>query len=165
MSFRGGYNGRTGLEAYGPRLDAMIAKLEGGAHRTTLWDFRREGEAVAFDNAAIAAGDATVTLEGTTDALQVGDYIGGDGRPHIVVETEIDGADLILTVKPHFQSAVAGGAATYERVAGLFRLVSDDAGTNATTVGDVTTYDLEFVEDPGPPTDVTYDGECLTYSG
>jgi hypothetical protein len=28
-----------------------------------------------------------------------------------------------------------------------FRLVSDDAGANPTEVGQLTTYDLEFVED------------------
>lgn len=165
LSLRGGYDGESGVEAYGPRLDALIAQLEGGAHRIAIWDFRRPGAAAAFSNDDIALGESQVTLLGTTDGLQVGDYIGGDGRPHIVVSTEVDGSDLIVDVRPHFQTAVAAGDATYENVAGYFRLVSDDAGANPTTVGDVTTYELGFVEDPGPSTDVIYEGEPVTYSG
>lgn len=41
MSFRGGYDGFDGYQAYGPRLDAFIAEMEGGLNRVAIWDFRR----------------------------------------------------------------------------------------------------------------------------
>lgn len=41
MAFRGGYDGFEGHAAYGPRLDAFIAEMEGGLNRVALWDFRR----------------------------------------------------------------------------------------------------------------------------
>ena len=41
MAFRGGWDGVAGYEAYGPRLDAFIAQMEGGLNRVALWDFWR----------------------------------------------------------------------------------------------------------------------------
>ncbi len=163
MSFRGGYNGSKGIEAFGPRLDGLIAKLGGRLNRIAIWDFRRDfptGMGSSFDdlffftdgsgfdtagvsNTAVVAGADTITFSNTGGGFRVGDYVGGDGRPHIV----IDVSGSTLTVRPPFKTAIAAGAATYSRVSGMFRLTSDDAGANMTEVGQLSTYDLEFVED------------------
>lgn len=168
LSFRGGTGpqwGTDGVAIYGPRLDAFIAKLEGGLNRVAIWDFRREGTNVSHTHAEIAAGTSQLLLEGTTDAVGAGDYVGGDGRPHIVTDTEVSGADLIVNVRPHFDSLIAADEAIFYQVAGWFRLISDDAGANGSEVGQLTTYTLDFAEDPGPSTDVIYEGETVTYSG
>jgi hypothetical protein len=157
--------GSSGVAAYGPRLDALIARMKGGANRVSLWDFRREGEARAFSNAAIAAGTDQVTLLNTNGGIRVGDYIGGDGRPHIITELSISGANLLADVMPHFSTDVAAGAAVFERVPGWFRLTGEDGGANMTEAGELTIYELDFVEDPGPSTAITFTGEPLTYSG
>lgn len=168
MQFRGGRStkwGTTGAAIYGRRLDAFIAKLEGGANRVTLWDFDRDGDGYSFTNAEIAQGVNEVTITGALSGLEVGDYIGGDGRPHIITDLSVVGSDMLATVTPHFDTAVLAGEATFERVSGLFRLTSDDAGSNMSEVGQLSVYSLEFVEDPGPSTDVTYSEETVTYTG
>lgn len=168
LSLRGGSSrewGTEGAAIYGPRLDALIAKLDGGANRITLWDFRRENDGAAFTNAAISAGENEVTVLGATEGLYVGDYVGGDGRPHIITDVEVSGSDMVAQVRPHFRSNIAEGAATFERVSGLFRLTGDDAGANMTEAGQLSAYTLEFVEDPEDSTTITYDGDELTYSG
>lgn len=139
-------------ETWGECLDAFLAQLQGRANRVLVHDFRRPGTARAFTNAAIAAGATTVTLTGgAVGEIRVGEYIGGDGRPHIVTALQVSGANMIATVAPPFGAAVASGAATYQEVTGQFRLISDDAGENASEVGQLATYQLEFVEDYTPP--------------
>jgi hypothetical protein len=152
--------------AWGERMDAFLAKLEGRANRVQLWDFRRPGRSPLFSNSAVVAGADTITLTGaTTSEIRVGEYIGGDGRPHIITDLTVAGADLTAKVRPHFEDAIAGGAATYENVSGFFRLTTDDAGHNPSTIGELTDYQLEFVEDWGPSVDVIYESETVTYSG
>lgn len=151
---------------WGERIDAFLASLEGRLNRVSLYDFRRPGRAPGFGNAAATAGTDTITLTGASTAdIRVGEYVGGDGRPHIITGLEVSGSDLIATVKPHFEADIAEDAATFERVSGLFRLTSDDAGANPSSVGELTGYDLNFVEDWGPSVDVIYEGEAVTYSG
>lgn len=151
---------------WGERIDAFLASLEGRLNRVILWDFRRPGEAKAFGNSAVTSGTSTITLTGaSTGDIRVGQYIGGDGRPHIITELGVSGSDLVATVKPHWESDIAEDAATFEKVSGFFRLTSDDAGTNQSEVGQLTQYNLEFVEDWGPSSDVVFDGETVTYSG
>ena len=41
LTFRTGYDGADGVEAWGGVMDAWIAEQEGGARSTELWDFRR----------------------------------------------------------------------------------------------------------------------------
>lgn len=156
----------SGYAEWGERIDAFLASLEGRLNRVRIWDFRRPGRAPAFGNSAATAGTSTITLTGAdVSEIRVGEYVGGDGRPHIITGLEVSGADLIATVKPHWESDIAADAATFENVSGYFRLTSDDAGVNPSQVGELTQYDLEFVEDWGPSTDVVYDGETVTFSG
>lgn len=98
-------------------------------------------------------------------AFSLGDYVGGDGRPHIVSAAAtiaaggaISGAGTIYAdaagaaivgFKPPLSSAVAAGAILAWPVTGRFELVGDDAGQNETTVGDLTEYSLDFVEKLG----------------
>lgn len=156
MSFRGGYDGISDEAAYGPRLDALIAKLEGGANRIEIYDFRRRrlrGPNVLADagNDAADAGDTVLTITGLSpfERVHEGDYIGGDGRPHIILD-DVDAdasGEAEVTFKPPLADDIASDAATLGRGSGMFRLVSDDAGSNATEVGGLTPYELEFVED------------------
>lgn len=157
MSFRGGHWGQSGPEALGPRLDAMIARLHGRRHRVRLHDFRRPamratGWTSAAGNLAAAAGAATMALTGLRPGMLsvlAGDYVGGDGRPHIVLDDVVAGTDGTgtLTFEPPLAAAVAAGAALFGKPTGLFRLTGDDAGTNPAEVAAAISYDLEFVED------------------
>lgn len=150
MSIRGGYNsewrGKSG--DWGQRLDAILATLKGRQNRVALPDFRRTRSTFGQINAPIAAGDTRVIL--TKGTLQIGDYIGGDGRPHIVRGVGAIGDRTVLTVEPPFSAAVHVGRAIYDYPPGWFKLSSDDAGANMTEVGQLTVYNLEFVEDLGP---------------
>lgn len=154
MSFRGGYDGTVGAAAFGPRLDAQIARLEGGANRTGLYDFRRNsfrGITAVGSNLAAVAGASSITLTGMVpgEIVRAGDYIGGDERPHIIVEDATVGADgrVLVSFKPPLAADVDGGEATLGYGRGWFRLNSDDAGQNPTEVGGLSSYDLEFTED------------------
>lgn len=151
---------------WGERVDAFLAQLDGRANRVQLWDFRRPGRVPTFSNALATAATNTITLTGAAPAkIRVGEYLGGDGRPHIIQTLTTSGSDLIATVKPYFESDIAIGAASFENVSGYFRLTSDDAAQNGSSVGELTEYQLDFVEDWGPSVDVTFGGEIVTYSG
>lgn len=158
MSFRGGANGSAGLEAKGAALDALIARLKGGQNRAGLIDWRRTAHrgATPTGNSAAAAGATTITLTGLGAGGQVlaGDYISGDGRPHIIVAdaTANGGGSATVTFEPPLIAGIASNAAVFKAL-GWFRLTSDEAGSNMTEVGQITPYDLEFVEDPmlAPP--------------
>jgi hypothetical protein len=156
MSFRGGYWGEHGLEAVGPRLDAMIAKLKGRQNRAQIYDFRRVRPRartwpLAASNLAALAGDTSMTITnlpaGTT--VRAGDYIGGDGRPHIILDDVVanGSGQALVTFDPPLASNVGVGIATFSRVSGLFRLTDDDAGGNGTVVGEAVGITLEFAED------------------
>jgi hypothetical protein len=168
MTIRAGSNREfwgEGFGDWGPRLDALIAQLKGGANRVALWDFRRPGRIPSYSNLPVTAGDSQIELAGTTEGLRVGEYVGGDGRPHIVTATEVSGLNFLMTVEPHFNEDIAEGAAVFQNVPGWFRLANDTGGENETEVGEPSIYNLEFVEDPGPTADVTFDDETVTYSG
>lgn len=105
-------------------------------------------------NDAAAIGATTITWRGftaLTQAFNVGDYVGGDGRPHITTPggAPVVGGDgsVTVTFTPPLAAAILAGAASYTRVSGTFRLTADDAGSNPTEVGQMTGYDLELVED------------------
>lgn len=185
MSFRGGYDGHAGIAAYGPRLDALIAQLEGGLNRVGLWDFRRPypvalrryyrqfaGETYTFGlgetfelgekfvipaeaeptNEAAAAGASEIVFTGFKPGERVfqwGDYFGGDGRVHMVlaeVYADQDGRAR-ATFKPPLQADLLPGSAITMQPTSLFQLTSIDAGENETEVGQLSTYQLAFVED------------------
>ncbi len=157
MSFRGGYDGTRAQGAFGPRLDAFLAKLKGGVSRVGIYDFRRtalrgDNDAADLTNEAAVAGATSMRITGA-DAnslvFMAGDYIGGDGRPHVVTDDATANAAGLVVVRfePALNANVAAGMALYGDPRGQFRLVSDDAGSNDVEVGQTVTYSMEFVED------------------
>lgn len=185
MSFRGGYDGFDGHAAYGPRLDAFIAKMDGGLNRVALWDFRRPypialaryynrfaGETYTFDQGeTFELGERFVVSEGAEPtnlpalagaselvfigfeagerAFNAGDYVGGDGRTHIVVDNVDADAEGRATAqfKPPLALPLATGEAKTVQPTSWFQLVSEDAGENDSEVGAAVTYNLDFMED------------------
>lgn len=150
---------------WGERLDAFLAEIDGRLNRVELWDFRRPGRAPTFSNVHAFAGTDSMTLTGASkDDIRPGEYIGGDGRPHIITKTIVSGSNLIVKVRPYFEADINAGDAIYEKVTGFFRLTSDDAAENMSPVGEATDYVLDFVEAFGPSVDVTFGDEIVTYS-
>lgn len=157
MSFRGGYNGTRDQAAFGPRLDAMIAKLKGRQNRVEIWDFRRERirgqgwHSGAGNDAALAGATSLIVTGGEGGAIfmRAGDYLGGDGRPHIVTDDAVvDGSgNTTVSFEPPLADDIAMDAAIFGRVPGMFRLVDDDAGQNGVEVGNLVNMTLNFVED------------------
>lgn len=174
MTFRGGYDGIPHLNetgGFGPRLDSLIADLEGGLNVAVFHDYRRPRPArpvtamssLVFDAAAVGA--SSVTVRGFAPysvALSAGDYLGGDGRPHItsIMHTQaagglVNGAGAIMAdetgaaiigIRPHISAPITGGALVQWPVTGRFELVGEDAGQNETEVGGATEYVLDFTE-------------------
>lgn len=149
----------------GPRLDSLIARLRGGANRAGIYDFRRDtlqGDLAAGDlgNLAADAGATVITLTGGTEGdvmARDGDYLGGDGRAHLIDGDVIADADGQGKARfwPPLDSAIAADEAEFGTARSYFRLTDDGAGNNPTGAGTPTTYDLEFVEDRGLP-DIAY---------
>lgn len=156
LQIRGGYDGSSGLTAVGPAMDALLARLKGGQHRVGFWDFRRPSmrglNVATIGNVAASLGDSTITLNGLVagETVLAGDYVGGDGRPHIVVEdvTVTGGGTAEVTIEPALIADLATDQVVAGNPLGWFRLTSDDAGANAVQVGDAVVYDLDFLEDP-----------------
>jgi len=174
LTFRGGYDGIPALHApggFGPRLDSLIADLDGGLNVAVFHDFRRPrparpvmaSQALTFDAALVGA--SSVTVRGFTPhsiAFSAGDYIGGDGRPHITSLANTQAAGGIVTgagaimansagaavigIRPHVSAPIAAGAVLRWPVTGRFELVGEDAGQNETEVGNLTEYVLDFAE-------------------
>lgn len=135
---------------WGERIDAFLDQLRGRQNRVLLWDFRRPGRVPAFVNAAVSAGAATMTLTGAAlGDIRVGEFLGGDGRPHRVVDVQASGSNLVVTVEPPFSEDIAAGAAYFQNVGAYFRLADDDSAQNGSAVGELTQYGLSFVEDLG----------------
>lgn len=186
LTFRTGYDGDDGVEAWGGLLDALIAEMEGGLNRIGLWDFRRPypaglaryyrqfagslypfsgGETFTLGerfilparaeplNLVAPRGATVMTFVGLRPGervFQAGDYVGGDGRTHIVLDRVViaDGEGrATVRFKPPLQRAVGAGSAVTMQPPSPFRLVGDDAGSNETEVGQPTEYTLEFAED------------------
>ena len=185
MTFRGGYDGFEGHAAYGPRLDAFIARMKGGLNRVAIWDFRRPypvglrryysqfaGETYTFTlgetfnlgekfiipedaeptNLAALAGASSMTFIGFDPGARIfqwGDYIGGDGRAHIVLDEVFADAEgrAVVEFEPPLALPVAAGAAKTMQPTSWFQLTSEDAGENDSEVGSAVTYTLEFTED------------------
>lgn len=156
MAFRGGYDGSGYLTNVGPRLDALIAKLQGRVNRIAIYDFRRSKMRAkvwpkSAGNLAALAGDAAMTLTGLVPGtiVRAGDYLGGDGRPHIITDdVNVDGSgQALVAFEPPLSADVAAGAAVFGNPTGMFRLISDDAGDNGVAVGEAINMSLQFVED------------------
>ena len=175
LTFRGGYGGVPRFQdagGYGPRLDSLIADLQGGLNNALFHDFRRprplqqQQIAGALTIDAAPAGATAVTIRGFAHggvAYSVGDYLGGDGRPHIVsiaatlaaggsvggagtIRADVNGA-AVIGFNPPLSAPIAAGTAPQWPVRGRFKLTSDDAGANETDVGELSDYALDFVED------------------
>jgi len=174
LTFRGGYDGMPHLYepgGFGPRLDSLIADLEGGLNVAVFHDFRRPmplrpmmiRSSLILDAADV--GDTHITVRGFAPgavALGLGDYVGGDGRPHIISHSRtidaggtVSGAGSIMAdgsgaaiigVRPHISAPIASGTFAQWPVTGRFELVSEDAGQNETEVGQPTEYALDFTE-------------------
>ena len=156
MSFRGGYDGTKAQAAFGPRLDALVAKLEGRLNRALIYDFRRSDMRTPAwpnnpSNLAASIGATSMTITGLSPFSKIfaGDYLGGDGRPHIITDDALADAsgNAVVNFKPPLAAAISIGAAIFGNPTGTFRLVSDDAGQNDVAVGDAVNFTLEFVED------------------
>jgi hypothetical protein len=156
MSFFGGYNGKSGVQAFGAVLDALFARLRGRANRIGVYDFRRptmrDANTSAAGNLAASAGSFSMTITGLDPgaSLLAGDYIGGDGRPHILVADAVADGSGQATVffEPALRAAVGANAAVFGNPVGWFRLQSEDTGANPVQVGEGVSYDLDLLEDP-----------------
>lgn len=161
FQFRGGYDGTSGLSAIGPVMDALLARLKGGQNRAGFWHFHRDEwrgiDTTGIGNVAGSLGDTELSLTGLPPGgtILAGDYIGGDGRVHIItedVDVEVDGTAVVGFTPPLNADLLADTVVAGNPV-GWFRLVSDDAGRNPVQVGEAAIYNLEFLEDPylAPP--------------
>lgn len=162
LAFRGGYDGMSGLTAVGPRLDALIAKLKGRENRALLYDFKRpkmRGSLwpLGAGNLAALKGDTSITITGLPPGTPVynSDYLGGDGRPHIISTAPFDAVaavadasgNAVVSFEPPLAANVALNAAIFGNPTGRFMLTTDDAGDNAVQVGEAVNMTLNFVED------------------
>lgn len=165
FTFRGGYWGDnfSGAEGFGPRLDAMIADITEHMPRVALFDFRRPKPLReqfvgpgGLTHVGAAKGDTAIGIAGFAPgslAFSIGDYVGGDGRAHIVraLAYADDSGVAMASITPPLETAVIGGTpAPTSQVCSWFRLRidnADDAGANETEVGGPTEYVLDFVED------------------
>jgi len=175
LTFRGGYDGapRHGqTDGFGPRLDSLIADLEGGLNKAVFHDFRRprplqrQSRTASLTARAAVKGATYIRVDGLAPysvAFSLGDYVGGDGRPHIVSAAAtiaaggaISGAGTILAdatgsaivgFKPPLRADIAAGTVLQWPVTGRFMLTDADAGQNETSVGEITEYTLDFTED------------------
>lgn len=176
LTLRGGYDGAPRARdaaGFGPRIDSLVTDLAGGLNIAVFHDWRRplpiQGLAVraALTVAETAlAGASSMKVAGFSPfavAVSAGDYIGGDGRPHIVslaatsaaggvisgAGSVMVGADgvAIIGFNPPLSADVPAGTVLSWPVTGRFQLVSEEAGDNETEVGTSTEYTLDFVED------------------
>lgn len=154
---------------YAARLDALIAEMEGGLNTVRLYDFRRPRPQHYLTNYSQPAEVAVLAPIGSTSIViqigegnigpSIGDYIGGDGRPHIITGfspkvssmTSIAPPSGLVTLqfKPPLSAPVAAGSPLIlEKVDAPFRLTSgDDAGENEGEVAALIEYSLEFTEE------------------
>lgn len=169
FTFRGGYGAAPRIgdqEGFGPRLDAMIADLEGGLNNALLWDCRRprplhpQARRAPLTYRAADVGATDLVVDGFSPgaiAFSIGDYVGGDGRPHLVrggaavrgggsIMADANGTATI-SVRPPLSAAIAAGTPLAWPVTGRFKLTSEDGGQNETEVGQPTEYTLDFAED------------------
>lgn len=156
MSFTGGYDGASGISAFGPVLDGLLARLRGKANRLGVYDFRRPrtrgADTSSAGNLAASAGAFSMTITGLNPGatLLTGDYVGGDGRPHILVADATANGSGTATIffEPALRAAIGANAAVFGDPVAWFRLQNEDAATNAVEVGGAVTYDFDLLEDP-----------------
>lgn len=151
-----------GKHVIGQRLDGLIAQLRGRANRIRIWDFdfpdpRGALGLAGVGNLAALKGATSITLTGLPPGAPVmaGDYVGGDGRPHLIVSPTFapvaavaDGSgEAVVSIMPPLSANVALNAATFRKVTALFRLAGDDLGDNFNEVDQLLPYSLQLIED------------------
>lgn len=176
LSFRAGHGydrsipGPTAVDPsfWAARLDAFIAQMRGGLTRVRFHDFRRPLPQCLLTNrvttqtlanpAPVGANTMVIQCGNGGVGPSIGDYIGGDGRPHIIVGVSPSQGTMIsvapasglitLTFEPPLSAPIAAGAPLLmDRVTARWMLTGDDAGANESEVGQPTDYVLEFTED------------------
>lgn len=178
LTLRAGHGWDREIEGYtGPRisdpvfwaarLDALIAQLQGGLNCVLLHDFRRPRPQSYLSTysppttvSAAEKGASSVVCQRPHGSIgpSIGDYIGGDGRPHIVTRVTPAAGSMMsvgppagaisIEFEPPLSAAIANAAQLPQyKVTAPFRLVSEDAGQNESEVGAPAEYVLDFVED------------------
>lgn len=153
---------------YAAVLDAFIADMEGGLYTTRFHDFRRPRPQHYLTNyaqpatisaaAAIGATEVSVQVGAGNIGPSIGDYIGGDERPHIITGfspkiasmTSIGPESGIVTLrfKPPLSAPLsAGSELEIGPVTARWRLTNETDGENEAEVGQPTEYVLEFTEE------------------
>lgn len=139
-------------------MAAYIMKLRGQANRAALYNFKRSTPLGTINttgvtvNGAVSAGATAVTFAGAGNAktLQTGDFFSVAGELKMVVDgpytSTSGGAMSNVAFEPPVRVAWSNGAAvTLDKPTALFILESSEAGWRS-SVGDVTEFDLAFVE-------------------
>lgn len=162
LSFRALRGSRWGdRRVSASRLDAAISRFKGRQNRVAIYDFDypepRGGLAFATGNLAAVAGASAMTITGMPPGLPIyaGDYIGGDGRPHLIGNDSLDEKVAIsdasghatVSFEPPLASNVDLNGASFSKVTAMFKLTSDDDGDNYNEAGQQLTYTLRFSED------------------
>lgn len=176
LTFRAGHGYDPEGRAFGPRaddasffaarLDAFIAEMEGGLFPVRFHDFRRPrpqsyltqySPDMTVEAAPVGASSIVINRARGAIGPSIGDYVGGDGRPHIVTSVSpklgsmmsVGSADGKITIgfKPPLSAPLtAGSMLEIEEVSALFQLTSEDAGQNEGEFGTPIEYVLEFSE-------------------
>lgn len=175
LTFRGGVDGvpRFGdQDGFGPRLDSLIADLQGGLNTVRFHDWRRpypllrpavRGPIVSQGAAKGATAMRVSGFAPGAPAFALGDYLGGDGRPHLVSAANtiaaggvVSGAGSVMAdangvalvgFNPPLSADIAAGASMVWPVTAPFQLQSpDDAPDNETEVGEAQVQTLAFFE-------------------
>jgi hypothetical protein len=143
----------VGLRRYYSQFSGVRYPFAGGEEFSLGERFIIPGEAEPANEAALA-GATSMVFTGFRPGERVfmdGDYIGGDGRTHLVLRpgavADADGR-AVVRFKPPLDFDVPAGAAKTMQPTSRFTLVSDDAGANETVVGEATEYTLDFIEVP-----------------
>ncbi len=141
----------AGLRRYYSQFAGVRYPFAGGEEFTLGERFIIPGEAEPANEAA-KTGATTMAFVGFKPFERVflpGDYIGGDGRQHMVQRpgaiADANGR-AVVSIYPPLWADVAAGAAVTMQPTSLFQLASEDAGQNETEVGGLTEYTLDFIE-------------------
>lgn len=143
--------GFASFSDYVAEFAGLTFTFDGGETFNTAEEFVVDGIGV-ITNLSALQGATEMSFTGAAPSrtvLRAGDYLGGDGRPHIITDDVVSDTNgrFTVTFEPPLETDVSAGAAFAREVRGTFRLTSDDAGANPTEVGGATTYDIELVED------------------
>lgn len=132
-------------------MDGLTFPFAGGEHFSLgeMWEIDWSTEPQSL---AAAAGATSITFDGFEPQaiiFKAGDYVGGDGRAHLILDdatADVTGR-VTVSFQPPLGGAIAAGAGIYERVTSPFRLVSDAAGANPAEAGEAVALDFELIED------------------